>query len=145
MYKALGLLALGLFSAMGADRPNLNGTWQLDGAATAAETKFKTETLVIHQGDDDVQITQDRTAKNGKEIKNEIDCNTDGKECKLKNANVSLWYNGAMLVLVETHNDIVTKTRFTSSEDGHTLHLEVIHMGPGGERTENLTFTKQKS
>jgi hypothetical protein len=56
---------------------------------------------------------------------------------------VSLWYNGSMLVLVETHNDIVTKTRFTPSDDGKTLHLEVIHMGPANQRTENLTFTKQ--
>ena len=47
-----------------------------------------------------------------------------------------------MLVLVETHNDVVTKTRFTPSEDGKTLNMEVIHMAPGNPRTENLKFSK---
>jgi hypothetical protein len=145
MNKALGLFALGLFSAMAAGRPDLNGVWQLDGSTLAGESKLKSETLVIHQGDDSVQISQERTARNGKEIKNEIDCNTEGKECKLKNTQVSLWYNGAMLVLVETHNDVVTKTRFTPSEDGKTLNMEVIHMAPGTPKTETLTFTRQKS
>jgi hypothetical protein len=142
MYKTIGLFALGLCAAMAAGRPDLNGTWQLD--STGLENKLKSETLVIHQDEDSVQIAEDRTGKNGKEIKDDIQCNTLGQECKLKNAQVSLWYNGSILVLVETHNDIVTRTRFTPSGDGKTLNLEVTHMGPGNQKTENLIFTKQK-
>jgi len=142
MHRTIFLLALGCGAAFGAGRPDLNGTWQLDSGALAAEAKFKIETLVIHQGDDSVQITENRAGKNGKDLKEDIQCNTLGQECKLKNDKVSLWYNGSMLVLVETHNDVVTKTRF-SSADGKTLNMEVIHMGPT-ERTENLTFIKQK-
>ncbi|HTX35822.1 MAG TPA: hypothetical protein VME43_12410 [Bryobacteraceae bacterium] len=143
MYRLIGLFALGLCVAMAAGRPELNGTWQLDSNGIPTESKLKSETLVIHQNEDSVEISENRTAKNGKEIKDDIQCNTMGQECKVKNLQVSLWYNGAMLVLVETHNDLVTKTRFTPSEDGKTLHLEVIHMGSGPQKTENLTFTKQ--
>jgi hypothetical protein len=143
MYKAIALFVLSVCAAVATGRPELNGTWQLDSATLNAESKLKSETLVIHQNEDSVEIAEDRTAKNGKEIKDDIQCNTMGQECKLKNQQVSLWYNGSMLVLVETHNDIVTKTRFTPSDDGKTLHLEVIHMGPANQRTENLTFTKQ--
>ncbi|MGO9255316.1 MAG: hypothetical protein ACLQU1_03290 [Bryobacteraceae bacterium] len=144
MYKSIGFFALGLCAAMAAGRPDLNGVWQLDSSGLPGESKLKSETLVIHQSEDSVQISEDRTGKNGKEFKDDIQCNTMGQECKLKNAQVSLWYNGSILVLVETHNDVVTKTRFTSSEDGKTLNMEVTHMAPGNPRTENLTFTKQK-
>jgi hypothetical protein len=145
MYKSIGLFVLGLGAAMAAARPDLNGVWQLDSSGIPSESKLKSETLVIHQGEDSVEISEDRTSKSGKEIKDDIQCNTLGQECKLKSAQVSLWYNGSMLVLVETHNDVVTKTRFTPSEDGKTLNMEVIHMAPGNPRTENLTFTKQKT
>ena len=143
MYRAIGLLGLSLCAAMAADRPELNGKWQLDSTTLAAEAKFKAETLVIHQNEESVEISEDRTGKNGKEMKDDIQCNTMGQQCKLKNLQVSLWYNGPILVLVETHNDVVTRTRFTPSDDGKTLHLEVTHMGPGTPKTENLTFLKQ--
>jgi hypothetical protein len=146
MYKWIGFFALGLCAAMAAGRPDLNGVWQLDSNGLAGESKLKSETLVIHQSEDSVQISDDRTGKNGKEFKNEIDCNTLGQECKLKSAQVSLWYNGSMLVLVETQHDntVVTKKRLTPSEDGKTLSMEVIHIAPANQKTENLTFTKQQ-
>jgi hypothetical protein len=140
MHKTFGLCALSLFAAMAAGRPELNGTWQLENAGP--ESKFKTETVIIHQGDDSVEITENRVAKNGKELKDGIQCNTLGQECKLKNEQVSAYYNGALLVLIETHNDVVTKTRFSASDDGKKLNMEVTHMSPGNPRTENLTFAK---
>ncbi len=143
MYRSIGLLVLGLCVAMAADRPELNGTWQLDSSTLSAEAKLKSETLVIHQDEDSVQISEDRTGKNGKEMKDDIQCNTMGQQCKLKNAEVSAWYNGSILVLVQTHNDVTTRTRFSPSDDGKTLHLEISHMGPSGEKLEKLTFTKQ--
>jgi len=140
MHRTIALFALGFCAAMAAGPPDLSGTWRLENRGT--DPRLKSETLVIHQGDDSVQITQERTAKNGKELKDDIQCNTLGQECKLKNGQVSLYYNGALLVLIETHNDTVTKTRFSASEDGKTLNMEVTHMSPGNPRTENLTFTK---
>jgi hypothetical protein len=144
MYKWIGFLALGLCAAMAAERPDLNGVWQLNTNSLAAESKLKSETMVIHQSEDTVQISDDRTGKNGKEIKNEIDCNTMGQECKLKNTQVSLYYNGSVLVLVETQRENVIKKRLTESEDGKTLSVEVIHIAPPNQKTENLTFTKQQ-
>jgi hypothetical protein len=144
MHRSIGLFLLGLCAALAAERPELNGVWQLDSTTLTPETKLKSETLVIHQNEDSVEISENRTAKNGKESKDDIQCNTLGQQCKLKNLEVSLWYNGSMLVLVETHNDLTTKTRFTPSEDGKTLRLEVTHMVSGNEKTENLTFTRQQ-
>ena len=144
MHKAIGLLALGLGAAVAAERPDLNGVWQLTGNP-ATDSKLKAEVLTIHQSEDSVEIADARTAKNGKETKDDIQCNTMGQECKLKNLHVSLYYNGPRLVMVQTEHDVVTKKRFMPSDDGKTLNLEVIHMAPGPEKTETLTFTKQQS
>lgn len=144
MYKAIGLLVLGLGAAAAADRPDLNGVWQLS-SDPGAESKLKSETLVIRQNEDSIEISEDRTSKSGKEIKDDIQCNTMGQECKLKNVQVSLYYNGPLLVMLQTQHDVVIKKRFTPSEDGKTLNLEVIHMAPGTQRSETLTFTRQKT
>src|SRR5215469_3643063 len=112
MYKAIGLLVvvLGAAAATG-ERPDLNGIWQLTGDQ-ASDSKLKSETLVIQQKEDSITITDDRTAKNGKEVKDDVQCNTIGQECKLKNLHVSFWYNGSALVEVETLRDVVIKKRF---------------------------------
>src|SRR5690242_15965671 len=92
--------------AFAAGHPNLNGTWQ---SADAAET------VAIHQTDDEVQITE-----TVKDKQSELKCNTSGQTCKLKDGEVSFWYNGAALVMMETShgNSRVVKKRWTSSDDG---------------------------
>jgi len=146
MLKWIGLAALALWAAAAADRPDLNGAWQLDPAhCQPAPAKLKSEMLTIRQTEDAVEIADDSTASNGKENKIEIQCNTMGQECKLKSSSVSLWYNGPMLVLIEKRhgNDIVVRKRLKPSEDGKTMTMEVSYLTSPGHQTENYIFTKQ--
>lgn len=146
MWKKLCLSALALAAAaVAAGRPDLNGTWQLDRSrGEIGDDKLKSETLGIQQMEDSVQIADAITATDGKERKSEIQCNTLGKECKLKGEQVTSYYNGSMLVVIETlRNNLVVKRRLKTSDDGQTLSMEVIRMTPSGEKSESFLFTKQ--
>jgi hypothetical protein len=131
------LISLAAMTAFAADRPDLSGTWQL---SSAHESKLKFDTISIQQTDDGVKISE----SGGKEKPVEFVCNVDGKECKLKEGNVSFWYNGPALVMMEMHHnqDVVTKTRLVPSEDGKSLSLEVTHVSPTGP-SATFTFKKQ--
>jgi hypothetical protein len=139
----LALLTMG--TAAFADRPNLNGTWKMDPAQSqAGEEKVQSEMLVIHQTDNEVTIADSQSSADGKEKKLDIQCNTMGKECKLKEGAFSLWYNGPVLVVMQTHgDDAVVKRRLTMSKDGGKLTMEVIHIVPPNKPAENYTFVKQ--
>lgn len=139
----LALLALG--SAAAADRPELAGTWKLDLAhSQPGEEKLQTGTMVIQQTDDAVTITEHQVAPDGHEKKSEVQCNTMGKDCKLKQGVFSLYYNGPVLVMVQTHgNDLAVKRRLSTSADGSKLNVEVIHLVPAGKPAESYTYVKQ--
>jgi len=66
----------------------------------------------------------------------EFECNTEGKECAVKHAGhsskVSMWFNGAKLVELETTGSQVVKRRFTVTGDGDTMELETIPIVPTG-------------
>jgi len=136
MGKWLCLCAFSV-AALAADHPDLTGTWQSKSEAPQIRQ------MEIQQKDGSIEIT-DATDPSGKEKKFDIRCNTMGKECKLKEEQVSMWFNGPMLVLMETRrgNEVVIKKRMTLSEDGKTLTMEVQHIAPPAEK-ESLTYTKQ--
>jgi hypothetical protein len=151
-FVCLGVL---LFTAAwaaepGADRPDLNGTWVLDVSHSAnAGGKVKAETLSISQKPDAVELSEATTETNGKELKVDVACNIDGQGCKVKEngqaTQVSFWYNGPMLVMMEQRhgNDFVTQKKMKPSDDGKTLSMEVVYIAPPGHKPETLTFTKQ--
>jgi hypothetical protein len=66
----------------------------------------------------------------------EFECNTEGKECAVKHAGhsskVSMWFNGAKLVELETTGNQVVKRRFTVTGDGDSMELETIPIDPSG-------------
>jgi hypothetical protein len=131
------LIALAAGAAFAADRPELNGTWQL---SATHDGRLKFETLLIQQTDVGVKISE----TGAKEKPVDFTCNVDGHECKLKEGEVSFWYNGPALVMMEMHHnrDVVTKTRLVPSDDGKTLNLEVTHVSPPGT-SATFTFKKQ--
>jgi len=146
MFKRLCVSALALSAAaMAAGRSDLNGTWQLDRSrSTIGDDKLKDETLDIHQKEDSVRIADALTEADGKQRKSDIQCNTLGKECKLKGEQVSAWYNGEALVIMETlRNDVVVKRRLKASDDGRTLSVEVTRMASSGEKSESFSFSRQ--
>jgi len=114
-------------AAFAGDHPDLNGVWQ--GAANG-------ETLTIHQKDDAVEIVEA-----GKQTI-DIQCKTTGQACKVKGGEVTLWYNGPMLVVMETHGTRVIKKRLKPSQDGKSLEVEVIHIEPAGN-AEKFTLDRR--
>jgi hypothetical protein len=119
----------GLALAFAAGRPQLNGTWQSANA----------ETVAIQQTEDSVQITETVRDK-----QTAVQCNTIGKSCKVKGGEVTFWYSGPMLVMMESLRNAshVTEKRWTPSDDGKTLNLEVIHINPTGG-SEKVAYNRR--
>ncbi len=146
MHKWICISALALGMAAAADRPDLTGKWLLDTARSQlGQEPPKAETLSIVQKEDSIQISDDVTEADGKEKKLDLSCNTIGKECKTKEAQVSFYFNGPRLIMIEMRhgNDVVIKKRLQPSDDGKTLNVEVMHIAPPGEKNETYTFTRQ--
>lgn len=138
--SALALLSLPL---PGQDRPNLSGTWQFDGAKSELHTvKVADATWVINEDDSSIQISE---SEDGAARKIEYKCTTDGKECKVSGskAKASFWYNGAMLVQMETRGDNVTRYRMKLSDDGKTLTVDSTSIVPQSAQGDVLVFHKQ--
>ena len=137
------VFALGVVPALGQDddRPNLTGTWQLDASKSDLKlSKITSATWVIEETDTSIHIT---STENGKGKKSELQCTTDGKECKSPgDRRTSFWYNGSMLVEMETRNDHVTRYRMKLSGDGKTLTVEVAQIVPQNDKIDTLVFQK---
>jgi hypothetical protein len=147
--RKCAFFAMLLTAAWAADRPDLSGKWVLDITQSPGAARLKSETLSIDQKPDSVQISQDATETNGKVMKVDFSCNTEGQQCKIKEngqpAQLSMWYNGPVLVMMEQrhNNDYVTKTRLKPSDDGKTLTMQVEYIAPMGRKPENFVFTRQ--
>lgn len=144
-------LAVAVWACAAADdRPTLSGNWQLDvGHSQLEDAKLKAVKWAITQNDDSVQIAETLTDNGGKEKKVDIQCGTEGQQCKIKEAGqatqVSMYYNGPALILLEQWHgtDFVTKKRIKTSDDGKTLTVDVSHIAPPGHKDESWTFVKQ--
>ena len=148
MRKTVCLFVFALLCAAAADHPDLGGTWVLDAShSDTHDPKLKAETLNIDQQPENIKLSESITLDGGKETTSLIACNTAGQSCKIKDhgaADVSFWYNGAMLVMSEVRGqDSIVKRRLKPSEDGHTLTMEIIHLAPV-EKTETLTFNRSQ-
>ena len=135
--RPLFFVAVLAAAAFGADRPELNGSWQIHSAGGG---KLKFEKLVIQQDPDGIKITE----SGAKEKAVDIACGVEAQECKVADGTISFWYNGPALVMMESrHNrSVVTKTRLVPGSDGKTLNLEVTRLVPEGA-SATYTFTKQ--
>jgi len=139
-----GCLALAVLVLPGAaqDRPNLSGTWKLDASKSQIHAeKSNGATWVISEGDNTIDITETADGS-GKKV--EMQCTTDGKECKVAGdkATASFWYNGPMLVEMETKGEHVMRYRMKLSDDGKTLNVETTSIVPRGAEDEHLVFNK---
>jgi hypothetical protein len=137
---ALFLLA-GQVSGQDQERPSFSGTWQFDASKSELHlSKISSATWVIEEGDNSIHISQ---TENGKPKKTELQCSTDGKECKFPgDRRDSFWYNGAMLVDMETKNTNVIRYRMKVSDDGKTLTVEVNQIVPQNDKMDSMVFQK---
>jgi len=127
----------------GQDRPNLSGTWQFDSSKSEIHSvRVGGATWVIDEDDSSIKITE---SEDGAAKKIELKCSTDGKECKVigDKASASFWYNGPMLVEMETKGDHVTRYRMKLSDDGKTLTVDTTSIVPQSTQDDVLVFRKQ--
>jgi hypothetical protein len=137
--SALAVLALPLAAQ---DRPNLSGTWQFDSSKSELHSvKADGATWVINEDDSSIQITE---SADGDSRKVQLKCTTDGKECKVdgEKGTASFWYNGPMLVEMETHGDHVVRYRMKLSGDGKTLTVDSTSIVPQSTQQDVLVFQK---
>jgi hypothetical protein len=129
--------------AQEAVKPSLTGTWQLDTAKSELHSgKSTSATWVIDEGDNSIHITATESGK-GKKI--EMQCTTDGKECQVTGdkSKASFWYNGPILVEMQTKGDTVTRFKMKASDDGKTLTVELTHIVPQNDKSDLMVFQKQ--
>jgi len=124
------------------ERPSFSGTWQFDASKSDLHnSKISSATWVIEETETSIHLTQ---TENGKSKKLDLQCTTDGKECKFPgDRRAQFWYNGPMLVEMETKNEHVTRYRMKISEDGKTLTVEVTQIVPQNDKIDTLVFQKQ--
>jgi hypothetical protein len=123
------------------DRPDFTGNWQLDPAKCELHTvKVDNATWAIEESDNSIHLTE---TESGKAV--EMKCSTDGKDCNVQGdkAKASFWFNGPMLVEMETKGDHVTRYRLTLSQDGKTLKVETTYIVPKADANDVLVFTKK--
>jgi hypothetical protein len=123
------------------ERPSFSGTWTFDASKSEVHSsKISSATWVIEEGDNSIHISQ---TENGKAKKTELQCTTDGKECKFPgDRRDSFWFNGSMLVDMETKSEHVTRFRMKISDDGKTLTVEVTPIVPQSDKIDTLVFQK---
>ncbi len=141
----LACSALAVFSLplLAQDRPNLSGTWQFDSSKSELHTvKVGGATWVINEDDSSIQISE---SEDGAAKKTELKCTTDGKQCKVSGdkATASFWYNGPMLVEMESKGDHVMRYRMKLSDDGKTLTVDTTSIVPQVTQDDVLVFHKQ--
>ncbi len=139
-YSVFAILALPLAAQ---DRPNLSGTWQFDSAKSELHSvKVTSATWVINEDDSNIDITE---SEEGESKKVELKCTTDGKQCKIggEKATASFWYNGPMLVEMESKGDRVVRYRMKLSDDGKTLTVATTSIVPQASQDDVLVFRKQ--
>ena len=136
-------LAVMAFPAAAQDHPNLAGTWQLDASKSEHyNTNVANATWVIEEGDNTIHITE---TESGNTKKTELKCSTDGKDCNVagEKAKASFWYNGPMLVEMETRGEHVNRYRMILSGDAKALRVEVNSIVPRNDKADVLVFQKQ--
>ena len=127
-------------------RPDLRGVWKLDTARSELD-HTRNLSLLIEEKGENIHIKETR-GPNAKEDTTEFTCTTMGRDCPLQDgtdkANVSVYYNGPLLVILKTHgrkDSTVEKQRLSLSPDGDSLTVEIMHIEPQS-KLERLVFTK---
>ncbi len=137
MLVSLGMISLPALAQDSADRAKLNGAWQPQGAGAASGVWFIEETA------GGMRVTNSQGEKKVAEFVCDF-----AKECEAKDAGkkvkITLYFNGAKLVLMETKGDQVLKRRFGFGETADVMELELIPVAPAG-KTETIHFTRAQT
>ena len=127
-FAVLGAVSLPLAADAQSDRDGLIGTWTENGGAHGWVIESDAKGLHMTQLEASAPIA-------------DFTCAPDGHDCDIKisgkKGKVSMYYNGASLIQLETKGDAITKRKFTIDSDG--LKVEVTPM-TGKVVTEERQF-----
>jgi|SRR5579884_1817108 len=131
------------------DRPDLSGKWQLDASKSDMQlNRLSGVIMTISEKDGKININEDEKLADGKERKITYTCTTDGKDCDVggTKAKASFWYNGPMLVSMETERNgsSVIRQRMKLSQDSKELTVEISSLVPQSDKTDKLVFQRQQ-
>jgi len=119
------------------DRQKLVGSWELQGSAENSPASSWT----FAAADNSIRVTQ----LEGSNKVADFTCGTAGTSCEVKTAGkkatVSMWFNGPLLVEMETKGSDVVKRRFKILSQGDVMEMEVIPIVPSG-KTETFQFKR---
>lgn len=129
-------------------RPDLSGKWQLEPSKSDMQlNKLSDLTMVITEKDGSISINEDEKTADGKERTITYTCTTDGKECEVPQtkAKASFWYNGPMLVSMESQRNgsNVLRQRLKLSPDSKELTVEISSLVPPSDKSDKLVLEKQ--
>jgi hypothetical protein len=121
---------------------DLSGTWQLNPAKSQIHSKnTSTVTLTIEQKDRAIHVVRLAKGADGKEVKSDFRCTTDGKECEIDGTKISFWPEGSSLVQLEVCGKVIDQSHLKLDGAGKSLSVEIMHIEPDGE-AEKLVFDK---
>jgi hypothetical protein len=116
---AIALLAGPARADQQSDRASLIGSWVQSGGSNG---------WIINSAADGLHITEIE----GSGTVADYQCKLDGHDCDVKVSGhkvaISMYFNGAILVQIETRGDQIVKRRFTVEPAGNTLKVETIPM-----------------
>ena len=129
---ALSIVTPLSFAQTGSE-PDLSGTW--------ADRANAADKITVSEKDGSIQFRE----TDGNRVIADYTCSLNGKECESKeegrSAKVMTYYNGAKLVEITERGNDVTKRRFSLSQDGKTMIMEVM---PLTDESKVTTRTFQK-
>lgn len=134
--------------AQDGSKPDLTGKWQLNVSKSDMQlNKLSDLTLVISEKDGKINIDENEKLADGKARAVTYTCTTDGRECVVPQtkAKASFWYNGPMLVSMETERNgtSVLRERLKLSPDSKQLIVEISSLVPQSDKTDKLILEKQ--
>ena len=123
-----------LFSQTATD-PDMSGTWVENGNSASK--------IVFAEKGDKIQVRE----TDGDKVLADYSCSLSGTQCKIKedgrDVNVMIYYNGSKLVEITERGNDVQKRRFSLSQDGKTMQMEIIPLSSAG-RTITRTYQKEQ-
>lgn len=132
------LCAMALWAADSPDRDDLLGSWEVQGGNAH-------ETWSIQSDTKEMTVTRKQDGK----VTFNVTCPPFGSECKGedegKNVKVSMYFNGAALVQIETRGSDVFKRRFSLEGADKELSIEVTPITGGKSVTMHLKKDLQAS
>jgi hypothetical protein len=114
-----------LLTAADESKPNLSGNWQLK---EPTKTATAMRMVIDHKGNS-VHIIKTVTNADGKEVKTEFQCTTDGKECESAGTKISLYFDGQSVVEMDAGEAV---NKVTMKLEGSDLKMELTHIFPDG-------------